>query len=172
MLMGCTLGYLGGTPRKCARACVAVHRLGRLTHRKRGARRCTGALGELAPPEGNSTSTHAGFMSCGPSLRGRLRRDAFNLAYVRVDRGACRWLRQRVRALARRRHRLVPPKPPSRPRHRPRARLPHAAHRSVTTAPSTPSNRSSIHRLGACRATSACFQAATRPRAHCGTQLA
>ena len=25
-LMGCTLGYLGGTPRNCVRACVAVHR--------------------------------------------------------------------------------------------------------------------------------------------------
>jgi hypothetical protein len=28
VLMGCTLGYLGGTPRKCVRACDAVHLLG------------------------------------------------------------------------------------------------------------------------------------------------
>jgi hypothetical protein len=35
---------------------------------------CMGALGELAPPEGYSTSTHLGFMSCGPSPRVRPRR--------------------------------------------------------------------------------------------------
>ena len=75
-LMGCTVGYLGGTPRKCVRAGVAVHRLGCITHDNGDARHCTAALGELVPPEGYSTSTRIGFMSCGPSLRVRLRRDA------------------------------------------------------------------------------------------------
>jgi hypothetical protein len=55
--------------------CVAVHLPGWITHPKRGARHCTAALGELAPPEGYSTSTHLGFLSCAPSLRVRLRRD-------------------------------------------------------------------------------------------------
>ncbi len=76
VLMRCTLGYLGGSPRKSVRACVAVHLWGYMTHRKRGARHCTGALGELAPPDGYSTSTHVGFLSCGPSLRVRLCSDA------------------------------------------------------------------------------------------------
>jgi hypothetical protein len=36
MLMGCTLGYLGGTPRKCVRACDAVHLLGLCGTSQRG----------------------------------------------------------------------------------------------------------------------------------------
>ena len=59
-LMGCTLGYLGGFPIKRLRACVAVHLLGCIPHTRGGARHGTGALGELAPPEGYSTSTHVG----------------------------------------------------------------------------------------------------------------
>ncbi len=85
MLTGCTREYLGGTPREGVRACDTVHLLGRLTHRKRGARHCTGALGELAPPEGYSTSTHAGFLSCGLSLRVRPRSDADALADTAED---------------------------------------------------------------------------------------
>ncbi len=48
-------GVYSGVPRgypQRGRTCV-LHC--RLTHRKRGARHCTGALGELAPPEGYST---------------------------------------------------------------------------------------------------------------------
>ncbi len=40
-LMGCTLGYLGGTPRKCVRACVAVPLLGSMAHHDRDALLCT-----------------------------------------------------------------------------------------------------------------------------------
>ncbi len=58
------------------RACVAVHRLGCVSHTTGGARHGTGALGALAPPEGYSTSTHVGLLSCGPSLRVRLCSDA------------------------------------------------------------------------------------------------
>ena len=47
-----------------------------MTHRKRNAWHCTETLGELAPPEGYSTSTHVGFLSCGPTLRVRLRSHA------------------------------------------------------------------------------------------------
>ncbi len=74
--MGCALGYLGGFPIKRLRACVAVHLLGCVPHTTGGARHGTGALGKLAPPEGYSTSTHVGLLSCNPSLRVRLRSDA------------------------------------------------------------------------------------------------
>ena len=55
---------------------VAVHLLGSMTHPIRDARHCMGTLGQLAPPEGNSTSIHVVLLSCNPSLRVRLRRDA------------------------------------------------------------------------------------------------
>jgi hypothetical protein len=74
--MGCTLGYVGVTPRKRLRACVAVHLLGSISHTTGGARHGTGALCKLAPPEGYSTSIHVVLWSCNPSLRVRLRRDA------------------------------------------------------------------------------------------------
>jgi hypothetical protein len=36
LLMGCTLGYVGATPRKCVRACDAVHLLGSYDTSRRG----------------------------------------------------------------------------------------------------------------------------------------
>jgi hypothetical protein len=47
-----------------------------MTYHNGDARHGTGALGELAPPEEYSSSTHVGLLSCGPSLRVRLRSDA------------------------------------------------------------------------------------------------
>jgi hypothetical protein len=83
-------GVLRGAPPESAyvRLTLCIFR-GCMPHRKSGARHCTGALGELAPPEGYSTSTHLGFISCGRSLRVRLRRDAdadagYELPYPRV----------------------------------------------------------------------------------------
>jgi hypothetical protein len=80
-LTGCTLGYVGGTPRKCVRACDAVHLLGLCgTYH----RRCTTLHGS-ALLEGYSTSTHVGFKSSGPWLRVRLRRDADAYADTSTD---------------------------------------------------------------------------------------
>jgi hypothetical protein len=56
-----------------------------MAHHNGGAWHCTGALSELAPPEGYSTSTHVGFLSCGPSLRARLRSDADARANTETD---------------------------------------------------------------------------------------
>jgi hypothetical protein len=76
-LMGCTLGYLGGTPRMCVRACDAVHLLGCMTHHKRGratlhgSSRRTGSAGLVL-----DAYSHRLSLLCGPSLRLRLRSDA------------------------------------------------------------------------------------------------
>ncbi len=77
VLMGCTLGYLGGYSREVPTRvcdCASSGLCGTSQERRMALQR--GALGELAPPKGYSTSTHVGFLSCGPSPRVRLRRHA------------------------------------------------------------------------------------------------
>jgi hypothetical protein len=69
-----SLRLIGCTP--SVRACDTGPLLGCMTHHTGDARHCTGAFRKLAPPSGYSTSTHVGLLSCGPSLRVRLRRDA------------------------------------------------------------------------------------------------
>ncbi len=80
MAYSCSWGVLWGTYRVLPESAYVRVWLcifwGCMAHHNGGARHCTGALGKLAPPEGYSTSTHVGVLSCGPSLRVRLRRDA------------------------------------------------------------------------------------------------
>ncbi len=58
---------------------------GCMAHHNGDARHCTRARGELTAPDGYSTSTHVGVMSCGPSLRVRLRPDADALQHARAN---------------------------------------------------------------------------------------
>ncbi len=72
-----TLGYSGGTPRMCVRACVAVPLLGRMTHHDGDARHCKASLSaNWLNRRGTRRVLTSAYVSCNPSLRVRLRRDA------------------------------------------------------------------------------------------------
>jgi hypothetical protein len=76
-LTGCTLGYSGGTPRMCVRACDAVPLLGRMAHHDGDARHCKASLSaHWLNRRGSRRVLTSAYVSCNPSPRVRLRRDA------------------------------------------------------------------------------------------------